>query len=254
VLRYYWRRAARIAPAFWVSLLATYLLVLLVRDHPEIPEAAGALPHYPAAACPGAPTPDACPSGVPTMQNWKQGVQLVTCQNGAEFYQHSFDAVVHRLLGCYTPCWPPCDETCVCPAMHCRGAVGAGSVPGAPPVRRRVRRTAVVAGAASVQAAAWPCACAVMPQVQCIAGRGRGQMQPPGAAIIWASIHHKKVQSAAALQGNQAAFWAIVPLLLVALRPKRAGFRRRVAAGAGAHSFEDFGGPAAACAAAAFSR
>ena len=54
VLRYYWRRAARIVPAFWVSLLVTRFLVLRVRDCPNIPEAAGALLHYPAAACPGA--------------------------------------------------------------------------------------------------------------------------------------------------------------------------------------------------------
>lgn len=53
VLRYYWRRAGRIAPAFWVSLLLTHLLVLRVRDSPSVPEAAGALLHYPAAACPG---------------------------------------------------------------------------------------------------------------------------------------------------------------------------------------------------------
>jgi peptidoglycan/LPS O-acetylase OafA/YrhL len=53
VLQYYWRRAARIVPAFWVSLLLTHFLVLRARDHPQVPEAAGALLHYPAAACSG---------------------------------------------------------------------------------------------------------------------------------------------------------------------------------------------------------
>ena len=44
-------------PAFWVSLLLTHFLVLRVRDCPSVPEAAGALLHYPAAACPGASYP-----------------------------------------------------------------------------------------------------------------------------------------------------------------------------------------------------
>ena len=54
VLQYYWRRAARIVPAFWVSLVLTNHLVLRDRAATAaIPEAASALFHYPADQCPG---------------------------------------------------------------------------------------------------------------------------------------------------------------------------------------------------------
>jgi peptidoglycan/LPS O-acetylase OafA/YrhL len=53
VLLYYWRRAARIAPAHWASLLLAYLTMLRGREQIPVPEATGALMHYPAAYCPG---------------------------------------------------------------------------------------------------------------------------------------------------------------------------------------------------------
>lgn len=50
---YYWRRGARIAPAHWVSLLLAYFLMLRGREQIEVPEASGALMHYPPKSCPG---------------------------------------------------------------------------------------------------------------------------------------------------------------------------------------------------------
>lgn len=53
VLQYYWRRAWRIAPAFWVSLAVTHFLMLRGRaSAAAIPEADSALFHYPEAFCP----------------------------------------------------------------------------------------------------------------------------------------------------------------------------------------------------------
>ena len=58
VLLYYWRRAARIAPAHWASLLLAYLTVLRGRDQIPVPEAVGALLHYEEESCP-------CETGIP---------------------------------------------------------------------------------------------------------------------------------------------------------------------------------------------
>ena len=55
VLRYWYRRAVRIAPAHWVSLLVTYVFMLRGRHAPMPPEAAAALGHFPEAVCPGDP-------------------------------------------------------------------------------------------------------------------------------------------------------------------------------------------------------
>lgn len=55
---YYWRRAARIAPAHWASLLLAYLTVLRGRDQIPVPEAVGALLHYEEESCP-------CEFGIP---------------------------------------------------------------------------------------------------------------------------------------------------------------------------------------------
>ena len=53
VLLYYWRRAARIVPAHWVSLLVAYFLMVRDREWTDaVPEAAGSLLHYPAQDCP----------------------------------------------------------------------------------------------------------------------------------------------------------------------------------------------------------
>lgn len=49
---YYWRRAARIAPAHWVSILLAYLMMLRGRERITVPEASGSLLHYPPESCP----------------------------------------------------------------------------------------------------------------------------------------------------------------------------------------------------------
>jgi hypothetical protein len=54
VLLYYWRRAARIFPAHWASLLVTYVFVLRGRSGAAAaPNAAAALGHYHPDVCPG---------------------------------------------------------------------------------------------------------------------------------------------------------------------------------------------------------
>jgi peptidoglycan/LPS O-acetylase OafA/YrhL len=53
VLRYWYRRAVRIAPAHWASLVATYVFMLRGRHAPMPREAAAALAHYGEGACPG---------------------------------------------------------------------------------------------------------------------------------------------------------------------------------------------------------
>ena len=52
MLRYWYRRAVRIAPAHWASLVVTYVFMLRGRHAPMPREAAAALAHYREAPCP----------------------------------------------------------------------------------------------------------------------------------------------------------------------------------------------------------
>jgi hypothetical protein len=150
VLLYYWRRAARIAPAHWASLLLAYCGMLRGREHVSVPEATGALLHYPPASCPRerpasircrmekphAPVPvPSRSSSVPALGSHRYLEQCRLMAMSEYVTSRSWAALV---------CWQP-DHACRL-AGRCRGAVGAGCLPGALAVWRRLQPAAVVAG------------------------------------------------------------------------------------------------------------